>query len=90
MNPYKVWAAIILGAVSGCLMIAYAFSAFEAIFKANWIVGLVLLIVVIAVVAVYLIRKRNNAKEQGEGLPDTEEEKEITNDTEGKTNETEE
>ena len=62
MNPYKVWAAIILGAVSGCLMIAYAFSAFKAIFKANWIAGLILLVIVIAVVAVYLIRRRRCAQ----------------------------
>jgi uncharacterized membrane protein len=62
MNPYKVWAAIIVGAISGCLMIAYAFNTFKAIFKANWIVGVVLLAIVIAVVAVYLIRRRQCAK----------------------------
>ena len=62
MNPYKVWAAIIVGAVSGCLMIAYAFSSFKAIFQANWIVGLVLLIVIIAITVAYLIKRRRCAK----------------------------
>jgi uncharacterized membrane protein len=62
MNPYKVWAAIILGAVSGCLMIAFAFSTFKTIFKANWIIGLVLLIVIIVITVAYLIRRRRCAQ----------------------------
>ena len=80
MNPYKVWAAIILGAVSGCLMIAYAFNTFKVIFKANWIVGLVLLVIVIAVVAVYLIRRRRCAQSDMD----------MKECMEGKTNETDE
>ncbi len=60
MNPYKVWFAIIIGAVSGCLLIAYAFNTFKAIFYENWIAGVIILIAVIIVVAVYLIRKRKN------------------------------
>lgn len=80
MNPYKVWAAIILGAVSGCLMIAYAFNTFKVIFKANWIIGLVLLIIIIAVVAVYLIRRRRCAQSDMD----------MKECMEGKTNETEE
>ena len=41
MNPYKVWFAIILGAISGCLLIAFAFNTFKAIFIQNMIVGLI-------------------------------------------------
>jgi ABC-type uncharacterized transport system permease subunit len=62
MNPYKVWAAIILGAVSGCLMIAYAFNTFKVIFKANWIVGLVILAIIVVIATAYLIRRRQCAK----------------------------
>lgn len=80
MNPYKVWAAIILGAVSGCLMIAYAFSTFKAIFKANWIIGLVLLIVIIAFTVAYLVKRRRCAQ-SGMDMKEC---------MEGETNETEE
>jgi len=62
MNPYKVWAAIIVGAVSGCLLIAYAFEYFKAIFQANWIVGMVILIIIGGIAAAYLIRRRQCAK----------------------------
>jgi uncharacterized membrane protein len=60
MNPYKVWAAIILGAVSGCLLIAYAFSTFKVIFMQNVLVGVGILIIIFIVVAIYLIIKRKN------------------------------
>jgi len=63
MNPYKVWLAIIIGAVSGCLLIAYALSAFKAIFIRNMIIGLILLIVMFIVVIYYLFIKRKNTQE---------------------------
>jgi uncharacterized membrane protein len=62
MNPYKVWAAIIVGAISGCLMIAYATKTFKDIFQANWIVGVIILIVIGGISAAYLIRRRQCAK----------------------------
>lgn len=62
MNPYKVWFAIIIGAISGCLLIAYAFSAFKAVFMRNMIIGLILLIAIFCVVIFYIFRKRKNTK----------------------------
>jgi hypothetical protein len=61
MNPYKVWAAIILGALSGCLLIAYAFNTFRVIFLENALVGVLILVAVFVVVIVYFIRKRKNS-----------------------------
>ncbi|UCF08807.1 MAG: small multi-drug export protein [Thermoplasmata archaeon] len=64
MDPYKVWGAVIVGAISGCLMIAYAFNTFKAIFQANWIVGVVLLIVILCISAFYLIKRRRRTEEK--------------------------
>jgi uncharacterized membrane protein len=66
MNPYKVWAAIVLGAVSGCLLIAYAFNTFKSIFVANRLLGVLILVAIFIVIIVYFIRKRKNSTEEGE------------------------
>lgn len=67
MNPYKVWAAIIIGAISGCLLIAYAADTFFSVFLENQILGL-LILVVIGVFAVVLILKKRKKKEKSEDL----------------------
>jgi uncharacterized membrane protein len=66
MNPYKVWLAIICGAVSGCLLIAFAFNTFRAIFYENMIAGIIILVAIITIVIIYflVIRKRNKNKEK--------------------------
>jgi uncharacterized membrane protein len=66
MNPYKVWFAIILGAISGCLLIAFAFNTFKVIFYQNWIVGLIILVAIVIIVVIYflVIRKRNKKMEK--------------------------
>jgi uncharacterized membrane protein len=60
MNPYKVWCAIIIGAISGCLLIAYAFGTFKAIFMQNILVGVAILIILFVILAIYMILKRKN------------------------------
>lgn len=65
MNPYKVWAAIILGALSGCLLIAYATNTFKEIFVENALLGVLILVVVFAVIIVYFYRKRKNSTDEG-------------------------
>jgi uncharacterized membrane protein len=65
MNPYKVWAAIITGAISGCLMIAYATNTFREIFEKNALLGVLIVIAVFVVVIVYFIRKRKNSTVEG-------------------------
>ncbi|MEE9150791.1 MAG: small multi-drug export protein [Thermoplasmata archaeon] len=67
MNPYKVWAAIIIGAISGCFLIAYAADTFFSVFLENQILGL-LILVVIGVFAVVLILKKRKKKEKSEDL----------------------
>ncbi len=62
MNPYKVWFAIIIGALSGCFLIAYAADSFFAIFLENPIIGVVILIVILAAAVFILMRKRKNNK----------------------------
>jgi uncharacterized membrane protein len=66
MNPYKVWAAIITGAISGCLLIAYAFNTFKVIFVQNALVGVLILVGIFVVVIIYFIRKRKNSTVKGE------------------------
>jgi hypothetical protein len=66
MNPYKVWIAIIIGALSGCFLIAYAADSFFAIFLENPIIGVVILVVIL-IAAVFLLmrkRKKNSAEEK--------------------------
>jgi hypothetical protein len=66
MNPYKVWGAIILGAISGCLLIAYAFNTFKVIFVNNRILGVLILVAIFVVIFIYFIRKRKNNVTKGE------------------------
>ena len=63
MNPYKVWTAIIIGAISGCFLIAYAANSFFAVFMKNQILG-VLILVVIVVLAVFLILRKRRREEK--------------------------
>ncbi len=58
LEEKKVWLAIIIGAITGCLLIAFAFETFRVIFMENKIIGVILLIVLFAVVLFYIIRKR--------------------------------
>lgn len=58
MNPYKVLGAIIIGALAGCFLIAYAADSFFRVFMENRLLGLLFLAVVVALVAVLLLRKR--------------------------------
>ena len=66
MNPYKVWVAIIIGAISGCFLIAYAADTFFSVFLENRILG-VLILVVIVVLAVVLILRKRRRSEKSEG-----------------------
>jgi uncharacterized membrane protein len=69
MNPYKVWFAIILGAISGCLLIAFAFNTFKVIFIQNIILGVIILIAIIIIVVIYflVIKKKNQNMEKKTG-----------------------
>ncbi|UCE38368.1 MAG: small multi-drug export protein [Thermoplasmata archaeon] len=65
MNPYKVWGAIIIGALSGCFLIAYAADSFFAVFLQNPIIGILILVVIVVVAAFMILRKRKK-KENNE------------------------
>jgi hypothetical protein len=58
MNPYKVWVAIIIGAISGCFLIAYAADTFFSVFLENRILGVLILVGIIVIVAFLILRKR--------------------------------
>ncbi len=58
MNPYKIWAAIIIGAVSGCLLIAFAANTFFSVFMLNPIFGILILAVIVIIAFVLILRKR--------------------------------
>ncbi len=60
MNPYKVWLAIIIGAISGCFLIAYAADTFFSIFLENQILGILILVLIVILVVVMIMRKRKN------------------------------
>jgi hypothetical protein len=62
MNPYKVWCAIITGAISGCLLIAFAFNTFKVIFIQNMYIGLFVMIAIFVGVAIYFRRYKKNNK----------------------------
>jgi hypothetical protein len=68
MNPYRVWGAIIIGAISGTLLIAYAADSFFKVFLENRIIGFIILAVVVALAAFMILRKRkkNNKTEDSE------------------------
>jgi hypothetical protein len=70
MNPYKVWGAIIIGAISGCFLIAYAADTFFSIFLENQILGILILVVIVILVVVLIMRKRKKK----EKLEETEKE----------------
>lgn len=61
LEEKKVWFAIIIGAIGGCLLIAFAFETFRTIFMANRFVGALLLIIIFAIVIFFILRKRRNA-----------------------------
>ena len=63
MNPYKVWAAIIIVAVSGCFLIAYAANTFFSVFMQNPIFGVLILVVIVIVVVALIMRKRRQNTE---------------------------
>lgn len=65
LNPYKVWGAIIIGAISGCFLIAYAADTFFSVFLDNPILG-VLILIVIAILAVVLILRKRKRREEPE------------------------
>ncbi|UCE73525.1 MAG: small multi-drug export protein [Methanomassiliicoccales archaeon] len=60
MNPYKVWVAIIIGAISGCFLIAYAADSFFKVFMENRILGLLILVLIVALAAVLILKRRKN------------------------------
>jgi uncharacterized membrane protein len=66
MNPYKVWLAIIIGAFSGCFLIAYAADTFFSVFIENQILGVLILVVLVVLVALLILRKRKRS-ENSEG-----------------------
>jgi hypothetical protein len=70
MNPYKVWGAIIIGALAGCFLIAYAADSFFKVFMENRLLGFLILAAVVALVAVLLLRKRKNKNESEESKED--------------------
>ncbi len=57
MNKFKVFFAICIGAIVGCLLIAYFADAFISVFKNNLYQGLILLIIVAILLAAYNIYK---------------------------------
>jgi hypothetical protein len=64
MNPYKVWAAIIMGAISGTLLIAYAADSFFKVFMENRILGFIFLAIIVVLAAIILLRRRKNYKKK--------------------------
>lgn len=90
LNPYKVWVAIIVGAITGCLMLAFASSTFKRIFIDNWLAGAVMALTVVAIVAIYLVKKRNNLAEKCKEINKEEVDGEKLDKPEDGNNETEE
>jgi uncharacterized membrane protein len=58
MEKYKVLGAISIGAIIGCITIAYVAEAFIEFLDRNFYVGLIIFIIVIIIVAFYLIQKK--------------------------------
>lgn len=61
-DKYKVVLAISIGALTGCLLIAYLTDAFIEFFKNNLQLGIIVFIIIIVVVTFYLIYKKKNKK----------------------------
>jgi uncharacterized membrane protein len=66
MNPYRVWAAIIIGAFTGCFLIAYAADTFFKVFLDNPLLG-ILILAVIAVLAIFMVMRKRKEKENTQG-----------------------
>jgi uncharacterized membrane protein len=58
LDKYKVLAAITIGAISGCILIAYLTDAITRYFENIWYQLLILLIVVAVLLGIYNIRIR--------------------------------
>jgi hypothetical protein len=49
MKPWNVFLAITIGAVSGCVLIAYFADYIRSVFVQNFIVGLIILIILVII-----------------------------------------
>ena len=62
MRPWTIFIAISIGAITGCLLIAYFSDALITIFLRNFMLGLLILIVIIVIgIMVFIYRKNRNS-----------------------------
>lgn len=59
MRPWNTFFAISIGAITGCLLIAYSAETIKNVFITNFLTGLLIVIILIIVVIMFLIYRRN-------------------------------
>jgi len=64
MKPWSTFFAISVGAVTGCLMVAYLTEVFLSVLVKNFLLG-ILVIIVVAVVVIMVFIYRNSRKNRG-------------------------
>ena len=66
MKPLNTFFAITVGAITGCLLIAYFADAILSVFVKNFLIGLMILIIILIIGIMVLIyrRNRNSGKKQ--------------------------
>lgn len=64
MDKYKVVYAVTIGALSGCVLIAYISEALREFFIKNLILGIIFFIIIVIIIAIYLIYKKNKNKDE--------------------------
>ncbi len=57
MPPWRAWLAIDIGAIVGCLLIAYSANTIFWIFKQNLIIGIIMIIIIVTGIIFWLKRK---------------------------------
>lgn len=62
MKPINTFLAITVGALAGCVMIAYFADAILSVFITNFLMGMLIIIILLVVVFMVLILKNNNKK----------------------------
>lgn len=58
MPPWRAWFAIVIGAILGCLLIAYSANTIFWIFKQNLIIGIILIAVIIVTGIIFWLKRK--------------------------------
>ena len=62
MKPINTFLAITVGALVGCIMIAFFAGVIKSVFIANFLMGMLIIIILVVVVFMVLILKNTNKK----------------------------